>query len=65
MRKPKNNAEWAADVERRLRRLENALRPWQLTVGRHGDLIAYHLETGQRSVISARSRDTQTRPTEG
>ena len=49
-RTPKDDAAWARQVERRLARLENALYPWQVTKGANGDLVAYHLATGQRSV---------------
>ena len=52
-RRPKNDAEWARQVERRLAKLENRLHPWQVTKGANGDLVAYNLATGQRSVIAA------------
>lgn len=58
-RAPKDDAAWARQVERRLARLENALHPWQVTKGANGDLVAYHLATGQRTVIAALDIDDQ------
>lgn len=51
-RRPKDDAEWARQVERRLTKLENRLHPWQVVKGANGDLVAYNLATGQRSVIA-------------
>ena len=62
-RAPKDDAAWARQVERRLARLENALYPWQVTKGANGDLVAYNLATGQRSVIAALEIGNQ--PVEG
>lgn len=60
-RPPKDDLEWARQVERRLAKLENRLHPWQVVVGANGDLVAYHLATGQRSVIAALDIDDQPR----
>lgn len=58
-RPPKDDAAWARQVERRLARLENSLYPWQVTKGANGDLVAYHLATGQRTVIAELDIDDQ------
>ena len=58
-RRPKDDAEWARQVERRLAKLENRLYPWQVVKGANGDLVAYNLATGQRTVIAALDIDDQ------
>lgn len=56
---PKTDADYVASLERRLARLENALLPWQLGVGRFGDLVATHLETGRRVVVAEKQSNPQ------
>lgn len=65
MGKPRSNKEWADLVETRLSRLERSTYPWQITVGRHGDLMAYNINTGARHVIAANTIDSQVQPGEG
>ena len=60
---PRDNEDWARRVERRLTKLERGLYPWQVTKGANGDLVAYNLATGQRSVIAELDIDDQ--PAEG
>ena len=62
-RRPKDDAEWARQVERRLAKLENRLHPWQVVKGANGDLVAYNVATGQRTVLAALDIDDQ--PTKG
>ena len=62
-RRPKDDTEWARQVERRLAKLENRLHPWQVVKGANGDLVAYNVATGQRSVIAALEIGNQ--PVEG
>jgi hypothetical protein len=50
-------------VERRLAKLENRLHPWQVVKGANGDLVAYNLATGQRTVIAELAIGNQ--PVEG
>lgn len=57
--RPRNDAEWARQVERRLRRLESRLHPWQVEKGANGDLVAYNVATGQRTVIAELAIDDQ------
>lgn len=61
--RPKDDAEWARQVERRLTRLESSLLPWQVVKGANGDLVAYNVATGQRTVLAALDIDDQ--PTKG
>lgn len=60
---PKDDADYVAGLERRIQRLENALLPWQLGVGRYGDLVATHLETGRRVVVAAKESNPQVKGT--
>lgn len=57
---PRTDADYVASLERRITRLENALLPWQLGVGRFGDLVATHLQTGRRVVVAAKESNPQT-----
>ena len=59
MKKPKNDQEYIQQLERRIRRLENALLPWQLHVGAYGDLVADNLDSGRRVVIARRATNPQ------
>ena len=56
---PKDDVEYVRGLERRISRLENALLPWQLGVGRYGDLVATHLQTGRRVVVAAKPSNSQ------
>lgn len=54
---PHSDAEWARDVDRRLRRLEHPrqviLGTWSIHVSEHsGDLVADHIPTGRRRIIA-------------
>ena len=49
----RDDSDWVRQVERRLAKLENSLHPWQVRKGANGDLVAYNLATGQRTVIAA------------
>lgn len=55
----RTDAEYIAELERRVRRLERALGPWQLSVGRYGDLVADNLDTGVRTVVARRESEPQ------
>ena len=59
MKTPKTDAEYIAQLERRSRRLENLFLPWQVGVGRYGDLVATNLDTGVRVMIAAKSTEPQ------
>lgn len=55
----RDDSDWVRQVERRLAKLENSLHPWQVRKGANGDLVAYNLATGQRTVIAALDIDNQ------
>lgn len=55
----RSDREYVASLERRIRRLESALLPWQLRVGRFGDLVADNLDTGVRVVVARRETEPQ------
>lgn len=55
--RPTNDAEWARDVDRRLRALENPrsmkMGNWVLSVSPiTGDLVADHIPTGRRETLA-------------
>lgn len=61
--KPRNSAEWARQVERRLRALEAPrsvrLGSWNVSVSPvSGSLVADHIPTGARSIIADASAET-------
>lgn len=56
---PKTDADVVAALERRIRRLENQYLPWQIRVGRYGDLVATNLDTGKRVTIAAKATEPQ------
>lgn len=56
---PKTDVDYIASLERRIRRLENQYLPWQISVGRYGDLVATNLDTGRRVVVAARENYRQ------
>lgn len=60
--RPTTDAQWAREVEKRLRALERprmvTLGPWQVSVSPiSGDLVADHIPTGRRRVIAAAEPD--------
>ena len=56
---PKTDVEYVRALERRIARLERALLPWQLAVGRYGDLVADNLQTGRRVTLARRQAEPQ------
>ena len=55
--RPKSDAEWARQIERRLRRLENPrsirMGNWSISVSPvTGNLVADHIPTGRRDVLA-------------
>ena len=56
---PKTDVEYVRSLERRIARLERALMPWQLTVGRYGDLVADNLQTGRRVTLARKQTQPQ------
>lgn len=58
---PRTDADYIAQLERRIRRLENLIAPWQLGVGRFGDLVADNLDTGVRVTVAKRENEPQNR----
>lgn len=59
MKTPRTAEERIARIERRQTRMENALLPWQLSVGRYGDLVATNLDTGKRVTVARRDMEPQ------
>lgn len=59
MKTPKDDADAFAALTRRVRKLETQYLPWQISVGRFGDLVATNLDTGVRVTIAARSTEPQ------
>lgn len=58
-KQPRTDADVISQLDKRIRMLENQYLPWQITVGRFGDLVATNLDTGVRSVIAARQIEPQ------
>lgn len=58
-RSARSDAEYIRQLERRVRRLENMIMPWQLKTGRFGDLVADNLDTGVRVVVARREAEPQ------
>lgn len=61
--KPKNDAEWARQIDRRLRKLENPrsmrMGNWMVSVSPiSGDLVADHIPTGRRVSMAAAEPET-------
>lgn len=61
-RRPTTDAQWARDIDRRLRALESprmiTIGAWAISVSPiSGDLVADHIPTGRRHVVAASEPD--------
>lgn len=61
--RPANDAEWARQVEKRLRALENPtsirMGAWTISVGQFGDLVADNHDTNRRYMIASGDRSNR------